>query len=188
MKNLETSYYDEEGPNPSFSFIHQTASRGLDATKFFAMKKLLFSLVLCLLTVSASAQVKSVDAKFGLRSESGLAVGITAGIGENFEIAPAINFFFPSAGNMFVADVDLHYLLPKITEQLDLYPIVGVGYFHYGFDKADIKVSENQASFNIGFGARYCIADHWAVFAEEKIQIINGYNSNFLSLGISYRF
>lgn len=148
------------------------------------MKKLLFSLVLCLLAVSASAQVKSVDAKFGLRSESGLAVGITAGIGENFEIAPAVNFFFPSAGNMFVADVDLHYLLPKITEQLDLYPIAGVGYFHYKIG----DVSDNQASFNIGFGARYCIADHWAVFAEEKIQIINGYNSNFLSLGISYRF
>ena len=153
------------------------------------MKKIFLSFVLCFVAVVASAQLKSLDAKFDLRGETGLGVGATMDIGDNIEFSPSLSLFFPEAGAMYTAEANFHYILPvDVHEQLDLFPIAGAGYFHYGYDFRGDSYSYNQLLVNIGFGARWHINETWAAFAEEKIQFTSHYNDNFLSIGVSYSF
>lgn len=154
------------------------------------MKKVFLSLALCAVAFAASAQLKSVDAKLDLRGETGFGVGATVGLGEKLELAPSVSLFFPSSHyTMYTADVNVHYILPfDIHENLELYPLAGVGYFHYSFDYGDIDWSHNELLVNVGAGARWHFNDQWAAFAEEKYQIVQDYNDNFLSVGISFKF
>ena len=152
------------------------------------MKKLFFSLVLCLLAVTASAQLKSVEGKFELRGDTGAGIGATIGLGETFEVAPSVSLYFPSVGTMFTAGADVHYLLSIPVEKLEVYPLVGAGFWHYNYDLANVDYSLNEFFVNVGAGARYHFHENWAAFAEEKYQIVKDYNDNFITIGISYCF
>ena len=72
------------------------------------MKKLFLMAVMCVMTMSAMAQIKSVDVKANLRGDFGLGVGITMPILENIDFAPNFNYYF-SDGTVFTIDGDFHY-------------------------------------------------------------------------------
>lgn len=188
--------YDDEGSfaqPPSFisHYLYNNRIVGAGCTKQLSiMKKLLLSLVLCVMAITASAQLKSVDAKLDLRGDFGFGAGVTLGVGDKIEIAPSASLYFPASHyTMYTADVNVHYLLPfEIHEQLELYPLAGVGYYHYSYDYAGYDWSHNELLINVGAGARWHINDAWAAFAEEKFQIVDGYNSNFMTVGISFKF
>lgn len=158
------------------------------------MKKIFLSAALCAVAMAASAQLKSVDAKLDLRGETGFGAGVTLGLGDKLELAPSVSLFFPGDDiTMYQAEANVHYILPfEFHENLQLYPIGGVGYFHYDWDYdgygGHVEVSDNELLINVGAGARWHFNEQWAAFAEEKYQIVDGYNDNFLSIGISYKF
>lgn len=161
---------------------------------------LLLLLALVALPLSAQQfQFKSVDVKLDLRGETGVGAGVTVGIGEQFEVAPSASFYFPDDyDQMYQIDLNVHYLLSRIPGVYEVYPLVGVGMFHTSYDVDDVflglfnngshKESNNDFLVNLGGGARYHINSHFAVFLEEKYQLVRHYNNNFLSLGMSYTF
>lgn len=158
------------------------------------MKKVFLSLALCAVAFAASAQLKSVDAKMDYRWKTGFGVGATIGLGEAIEIAPSVSYFFPGDHwTMWEADVNAHYILPfEIHENLDLYPVAGLGLFHIGYDYDDFGLDDdysyNKLLINVGAGARWHFNDQWAAFTEEKYQIVDGYDENYFTVGISFKF
>lgn len=159
---------------------------------------LLLLLALVALPLSAQQfQFKSVDAKLDLRGETGVGAGFTVGIGEQFEVAPSASFYFPDDyDQMYQIDLNVHYLLSRIPGVYEVYPLVGVGMFHtsieesidYLFYHDEYKESNNDFLVNLGGGARYHINSNFAVFLEEKYQLVRHFNNNFLTLGVSYTF
>lgn len=158
------------------------------------MKKVFLSLALCAVAFAASAQFKSVDAKMIDRWGFGFGAGVTVGIGESIEIAPSVALAFPGGyyGTDFMADVDVHYILPlDIHENLELYPLAGADFIRRSYDALGVDWSESAFGVNVGAGARWHFNDQWAAFAEDKYNIVSNdwiSSSNYLSVGISFKF
>lgn len=154
------------------------------------MKKVFLSLALCLVTLCTSAQqLKSAEGRLNLRGDdAGFGYGVTFELDDNFELSPSLSIVFPNNAFVLTTEVDLHYLLPEFVENLEIYPLTGIGFFYKNWDYDDWP---NQSKFliNIGSGARWHFSDQWAVFAEEKIQFVNSSNTdNYFVTGISYSF
>ena len=125
------------------------------------MKKLFMVALLCTMTVSAMAQIKSVDVKANLRGDFGIGAGITMPVLESIDFAPTFNYYF-----------------------------AGLLWFHNGVDGIGEAKGEdyNKIGVNIGVGARYDINDRWAAIAEAKYQWVDGWDDTFFSLGVNYKF
>ncbi len=138
------------------------------------MKKIFATLLLAVMTVAASAQVKSIDIKGNLRSDFGVGVGITADLTNNFEISPSFNYYFTDP-SYFHIDADFHYNI-GLGSNFTLYPIVGATYFH-----AD---DYNKFGVDLGAGIKYDFTQKIAGFVEGKYQWIDGGDDSYFSLGI----
>lgn len=138
------------------------------------MKKILSTLVLCVMTLAASAQVKSIDIKGNLRSDFGLGIGISADLPKNFEIAPSFNYYFGDH-DYFHIDADFHYNV-DLGSSFTFYPIVGATYYHADdFDKFGI---------DLGAGVKYDFTKRLAGFVEGKYQWVDGNDDSYFSLGV----
>ena len=138
------------------------------------MKKIFATLLLAVMTVAASAQVKSIDIKGNLRSDFGVGVGITADLTNNFEISPSFNYYFTDP-SYFHIDADFHYNI-GLGSNFTLYPIVGATYFH-----AD---DYNKFGVDLGAGIKYDFTQKIAGFVEGKYQWVDGGDDSYFSLGI----
>lgn len=147
------------------------------------MKKLFLMAVMCVMTMSAMAQIKSVDVKANLRGDFGLGVGITMPILENIDFAPNFNYYF-SDGTVFTIDGDFHYNF-KLDQNWTVYPMVGLLWFHWA---PEIGSDYNKIGANVGAGARYSINSQWSAFAEAKYQWVSDFDETFFSLGVNYKF
>lgn len=141
------------------------------------MKKIFVTLMLCIMTIAASAQIKSVDVKADLRGDFGLGAGITMGIVDKIDFAPRFNYYFAGHGaNLFTIDADFHYNIP-VAESFKVYPAVGLVYLHAtGFNKVGV---------NLGAGAQYSITDNLGAFIEAKYQWVDGWDDTYFSLGVN---
>ena len=84
---------------------------------------------------------------------------------------------------VFHASENFHFLI-RPTENLKVYPIVGVGY-------ALVIINSESMSYcliNGGLGAEYDITSHLTAGVEVKYQYIKYFNRLPISLGVSYRF
>lgn len=144
------------------------------------MKKILVSLVLCVMAIAANAQVKSVDLKGDLREDFGVGVGITAGLTDKFEIAPSFNYYFVDNRTLMEVEADFHYDF-QVANNLNVYPIVG-GVFYS--DKPKGIDATTKFGVNLGVGAEYQFTNRLAGFVEGKYQWIDGYDKLYFSLGV----
>lgn len=138
------------------------------------MKKIFATLALCVMTIAASAQVKSIDIKGDLRSDFGVGVGITADLTNNFELSPSFNYYFGDY-NYFHIDADFHYNI-GLGSNFTLYPIVGATYYH-----AD---DYNKFGVDLGAGIKYDFTQKIAGFVEGKYQWVDGADDSYFSIGI----
>lgn len=153
------------------------------------MKKLFLVALMCVMTVSAMAQIKSVDVKANLRGDFGLGAGITMPILPSIDFSPSFNYYFADGGTMFTVDADFHYNF-DLGQNWSFYPLAGLSWFHVGTDNiGDIKGEDyNKIGVNIGCGVRYDINEKWAAIAEAKYQWVDGWDDTFFSLGVNYKF
>ena len=153
------------------------------------MKKLFMVALVCTMTVSAMAQIKSVDVKANLRGDFGIGAGITMPVLESIDFAPTFNYYFADGCNMFTVDADFHYNF-ELDQTWTIYPMAGLLWFHNGVDGIGEAKGEdyNKLGVNIGVGARYDINDRWAAIAEAKYQWVDGWDDTFFSLGVNYKF
>lgn len=138
------------------------------------MKKIFVTLMLGVMTLAASAQVKSIDIKGNLRNDFGLGVGITADLSKNFELSPSFNYYFGDS-KYFHIDGDFHYNV-ALGNNFTFYPIVGLTYYHYDND--------NNLGVDLGAGIKYDFNRKIAGFVEGKYQWVDGADDSYFSLGI----
>jgi len=147
------------------------------------MKKIILMAVMCVMTLSAMAQIKSVEAKGNLRGDFGLGIGFTMPLMQQLDFAPSFNYYFGD-GTVFTVDADFHYNF-DLDQNWTLYPLAGLTWFH-----ASAKIGDdyNKIGANLGGGARYNINSQWAAFAEAKYQWVTDFDDSFFTLGVSYKF
>lgn len=160
------------------------------------MKKIFLTLVFCILAITAFAQIKSIDVKadyragvFGPKGDPGIGIGATFELAENFDFAPRFNWYFVNDGTRFTAEADLHYNFTEISDDFYLYPIVGVGLYHYNWEAGNEDHNRNKVLANFGAGIGYPINENFTVFGEVKYQVVAGEKSDtYFSAGLSYCF
>lgn len=146
------------------------------------MKKFFVTLMLCVTTISASAQIKSIDVKGNLRNDFGLGVGFTADLVKKFEIAPSFNYYFAKGGTVFTVEADFHYKF-KLATNWTLYPIVGATYYYV---KPKAHHSTGKFGVNLGAGTQYDFTKNVAGFVECKYQWVDGADDTYFSLGMKF--
>ena len=83
------------------------------------MKKILLMAVMCLMTMSAMAQIKSVDVKANLRGDFGIGAGLTMPVFDKIDFAPNFNYYFTD-GTVFTLDGDFHYRMQDCCSCISL--------------------------------------------------------------------
>ena len=75
------------------------------------MKKIMMLVVVCLMTLGASAQmIRTFDVKANLRSDFGFGFGMTVNLmTPHLDLAPSYNYYFRNGKNAWHLDADLHY-------------------------------------------------------------------------------
>lgn len=140
------------------------------------MKKLFVTMMLCVMTIAASAQVKSIDVKADLRGDFGLGAGVTCGLMEKLDLAPRFNYYFGKDTNYYTIDADVHYNF-EVADEFTVFPIAGLAFLH--------APGSSKLGINLGVGGKYQMNDKLGLFAEAKYQIINGHDDTYFSIGVN---
>lgn len=192
------------------------------------MKKFLLTIGLAIAGLSSFAQEKgdmSVGVNLGVAPciESGASL-TNFGIGANFRyhvtspirVEADLDYWLKSKECDFLDfSVNAHYLF-KVTDKINVYPVVGLGYAHIGnaisyddnfedFDYSDYEGysnnpweeedymddsssnSLNRMLINVGVGAEYSLTDKISVGAEIKFQYIKDFNRIPFKVGVTYK-
>lgn len=157
------------------------------------MKKVILSLLMCVMTLAASAQVlKTVDVKANLRGDLGLGAGVTIGLTNSVDFTPSLNIYF--GDDFLTIDGDFHLNLP-VGDSFVIYPIAGPTIAHDRWTSADPvslnkkKHSKMYLGVNLGCGGRYTVNNSLDVFAELKYQYLfgsKGWDDTFFTVGASF--
>lgn len=148
------------------------------------MKKIIISFLLCVVSLTASAQIKSLDLKGSLRSDLGLGAGLTFGVLEYVDFAPSFTYFFLSDGTAFSIDGDFHYNV-VVNDRIELFPVLGASVYHRNYGH---KADKTKFGLNAGAGIRYYLTDQVSLIGEAKYQFLfggDGLDDPILNVGIS---
>ena len=163
------------------------------------MKKVFMIAVMMLMSIGAFAQeagkmAVGVSLSDYLGSDSRIALGakFQYAITENFR-AEADLKFYPKKYNYTMVNPTLnhHYVIP-IIEKLNVYPLAGLGLWHYSWSYDGHSDSESIFTFKIGAGAEYFITEQFKGFFESYYQIAKkgDYKASdpLISIGAAYCF
>ncbi|MBP3353471.1 MAG: porin family protein [Bacteroidales bacterium] len=181
------------------------------------MKKILVTLVLCVVALAAKAQANemSASAQFILGAgqgitNPGLGVKLSYGITDPWRVAASFDYGFKTGANTRSWDLnfDAHYQF-YFGRGFRVYPLVGLAIVNYKWkmDKSVYNALKLEAAMegedigkrpsdkttcvgvNLGAGFQYDINDQWAVYSEVKGQILSKDGSRFVwAVGGSYKF
>lgn len=148
------------------------------------MRKIIISFMLCVMSLTTSAQIKSLDLKGSLRSDFGLGAGITFGVLEYVDFAPSFTYYFPSDGTAFSVDTEFHYNI-DVNDRIGLYPVIGGTIYHRNYSQ---KADRTKIGLNAGVGIRYFLTDQVSLIGEAKYQFLfmgDNLDDPVISVGIS---
>lgn len=164
------------------------------------MKKLLLSLVVLLMGVSAAM------------ADNNMAVGVNLGpapviegkgsptnfiIGAKFQYQPiqlirleaAVDFGIKDkACSTINAMANVHFMIP-VADRFYLYPLAGLGYGSLKVDTGgNVNATFDKFAFNVGIGAEYEITDNVGLNFEFKYKYMEDYSSLPILIGATYKF
>ena len=147
------------------------------------MKKLIASAMLVASAVTASAQIRTIDAKSSIRNDFGLGIGITVDLTDNIEFSPSASYYFAGSSiTNLQAEADFHYKF-DVGDEFTVYPILGAG-----LDYDNTKDSHSDLNFllNMGCGLKKDFTSTLAGFVECKYQWIGGHGRDgaYLTAGV----
>lgn len=157
------------------------------------MKKILTFVCVLMLGMGVSqAQVHQgetaagVNLVYGSEIKSlGLGARFQYGVLDQLRAEVGFNFFFEHDHNTWCdVNVNAHYLLGLLNDQLFLYPLVGLNYTMAKYNSDE----ENHIGLNVGAGAEYEITDHIGVNLEYRHTIVRKVDQGIIGLGINYKF
>ncbi len=153
-------------------------------------RSLTAAVVILAAAASAHAAVgdMALSASFSYASkynQMGFGVQYQLEVFNNVRIAPeAIHFFKNDGHSTTDVNINAQYVI-RTYAGFNIYPFVGFTYQHW--DRSNYE-SRDRYGANLGCGAEYNIADHFAIFTEWKYQIVSDYNQSVTSVGLKYRF
>lgn len=157
------------------------------------MKKILFALLLAIVSVGAYAQQGSVSghAKLGYQSDYkrfGVGVEGRYEIINNVRLAPDVIIFFPN-NNTWGVDLNLNaqYTFTNIVDKLTLYPLAGVNISNNKWSYHGLSNKFTNFGFNVGAGADYDITPGTYVNFEMKYTFADWDYGQFM-FGYGLRF
>lgn len=157
-------------------------------------------IVIAAVTMSMAVQAQQKgDMAAGGNLVIGLGDNLTnVGIGAKFQynvtdpirLEGSISYFLEkNYVSFWDLSVNGHYLFP-LTEQITVYPLVGVGLlgykanFGFGFGSS----SKSEFGVNLGGGIDYKLTDKLILNAETKYKIGNEWDRELISVGVAYKF
>ena len=147
------------------------------------MKKLIASALLVASAATASAQIRTIDAKSSVRKDFGLGIGITADLTDNIEFSPSASYYFAGSSiTNLQAEADFHYTF-DVGDEFTVYPILGGG---LDFDNTKDSHSDLNFLMNLGCGLQKEFTTSLAGFVECKYQWIGGHGRDgaYLTAGV----
>lgn len=173
------------------------------------MKKLLVTICVALVSLSASAQIGEQNVGAHLlygtdMSNIGLGVKYQNNVTDVIRIEGVVDYYLKKDDfTMFDVNVNGHYLFP-LTDKVIAYPLVGINYTRwklsdiFSFDDDDYDypyidededydddINDGSIGLNIGGGIQYKLTDKIRVGAELKYQTISGFNTAVIGAGIT---
>lgn len=146
------------------------------------MKKLFLFVIMSVMAITVSAQIRSVDVRGNFRERFGIGIGATMELSERLDASPSFNHYFVKDAHAWSIDADFHYNLP-IESDFVFYPILGLSFWNQGGDELAGKI---RLGISGGVGARYEVVDRVSVFAEAKYHWLNKMDDMFLAVGVNF--
>ena len=147
------------------------------------MKKLIASAMLVASAVTASAQIRTIDAKSSIRNDFGLGIGITVDLTDNIEFSPSASYYFVGSSiTNLQAEADFHYKF-DVGDEFTVYPLLGAG---LNYDNTTDSHSDLNFLMNLGCGLKKDFSSSLAGFVECKYQWIGGHGHDgaYLTAGV----
>lgn len=161
------------------------------------MKKILFFAVGLLMAFTASAQKgeMSVGANLNIGLDDGYN---NFGIGPKFQYSFAekwrgeasLNYFFKkNSVSQFDINLNVHYIVPIVSEKFNFYPLAGLTFHNWHSDYGFASDSDFGVGFNLGGGFEYYFSEHFKANLEGKFQwASNDLDRGVISIGAAYVF
>jgi len=130
-------------------------------------------------------------------SKLGLQIKGTYEIQEKLIAAPGVNFFFKDKAlsdvsiNYYSIDLDAHYRLIAVGDDVQIYPIGGLNIFNVKINgpTTGIRVRDDgvKVGLNLGLGAQIATLSDWNYFGEFKYTV-GGIDQSTITAGVLYGF
>ena len=122
---------------------------------------------------------------------------------DNIVLSPSVSYFSGSEArfsgnvyknNLLALDVNGHYLIEIMQDELNVYPLAGLNYSNYNNGGEDFifledsetrQVDGNALGLNIGAGGKWSFSDQLSVFVELKY-VVSDFNQVVLGGGILF--
>lgn len=140
--------------------------------------------------VSAHAAVGDMALSFGFGyaskyDQAGLGLQYQLEVFNNVRLAPELLYFFKNREHTATnVNINVHYVIHTYAG-FNIYPFAGFTYQHWDYSGFN---SRDCYGANLGCGAEYNIADHFAFYTEWRYQIVSDHNQSVTSAGLKYRF
>jgi len=167
------------------------------------MKKLFLAMLVALLSMGASAQDKKyglgLNLLYGTKIKT-MGIGVKGQLYATDVVRVEANAAYFLKNNEFswndekqdwegmkMWDVNVvgHYLVNVSQQKAWIYPLAGIGLSNW---VSGIFSAKTRFTINVGAGFQYDVADDFAINAEAKYQINDGYNQAILGIGAVYKF
>lgn len=152
------------------------------------MKKILFTVLMLALTVSAFSQKsKSLQANilYGSKIET-VGFGLTFNLtGQKREFSPSLNVYIPKSGiNLVDISLDYHRLY-SIKDKVKVFPIIGFSLNSWSGNGIE---GETTVGANLGVGAKYCLNERFDIGLQYKYAVMSSSSSQSVPmLTIAYK-
>ena len=128
---------------------------------------------------------------YGSEIESmGLGARFQYGVTDQLRAEVGLNYFFEHNHlSGWDVNINAHYLVGLMNDQLYIYPLAGVNYTMVDYKgEQDMKGEENHIGLNVGAGIEYELSERFGVNLEYRHTIIRKVDQGVIGLGLNYKF
>ena len=152
------------------------------------MKKVLFALLLTVITMSASAQAgsQSVGLSLGYAFDTNnttIGVDYRYNITDEWRLAPSVSRYIQHDYiDAWVIDANVHYVF-RLSEMVGFYPLAGLSLSFW-----DIQYDSTRFGANLGLGSELYATENITIGLEAKYNIVSDFGQPNVALRIGYNF
>lgn len=117
-------------------------------------------------------------------SQHGFGIKLQAPIGHHVRLEPEFIYCNENKdATTLHLNLNAQYVKP-VTERMNIYPFVGVGYSHWGY----IGPNANRWGMNLGAGLEYDLGRRWGVLGELRLHAVKQETQIMTTVGLKYNF